>query len=279
MEIRNGKAWRVAAVAAAAALVAGTAVAGEQRDRSHCDTGCGWQVQASGPSSCGPNKQNTCIRYTLTGEGVPDHFAVYLSVDLEVVKTSPGARSVDLCSKGDPAVKAAPNCHEKLVRFNSASGPFWIEVKGPHQKATTTAIVKKGNAVCASAIDGIGSSPAPPQQTACVNNCGSFDPHQQRRATETFTFKGCRMTFRYNDDGSVPEEGGFSSCTLDESGQYCTESSETCQAKQGSIDELNLYGGPDEGNTKGAFGDGWLNTGENSCATRLIGGRYYTTCY
>lgn len=284
------RAWRFTALAAAAALVAAVpALADDDREhRGHpsCDSGCGWTIEASGPTFCGPNKQDTCIKYTLTGEGTPDHFGVYLSVDLDVVTTSPGAQVVDLCRSGDAAMKVAPNCHERLLRFDRAKGPFWVQVKGQHEKAPTTAVIKKGYQQCGKEIDGIGFTPAPPQQTACVNNCGNFDPHQQRKSVETFRFKGCQLTFSYGDDGSVED---FQTCTLDESGKFCVDSLRinssvdtapgVCQARTGLIGELNLYGGPTENNTKGAFGDGWLNTGDNSCATRLIGGRYYTVCY
>jgi hypothetical protein len=267
-----------ALVAVAALLVAAPVLAGDRdRDHSRCDTGCGWTVEASQPAFCGPNQQNTCINYTLSGgQGIPDHLGVYLPVELEVVSTAPGAKLVDLCGNGESAIKVLANCHERLLLFNVGKGPFWLQVKGRHQKALTTVVVKKGYAQCASLIDGIGSVEVP-EETACVNSCGNLNAHQQRKSVETFKFKGCQMSFTYGSDGSVQ---GFDACTLDESGSYCIEGpSDVCRIKTGNIGELDLIGGITEGNTEGAFGDGWINTGQNSCATRLVAGRYYTVCY
>jgi hypothetical protein len=207
-----------------------------------------------------------------------------------VVGSPVGSRLVDLCGTGDSAMKVQPNCHEKLLLFNNThSKSFQLTFDGHREKAETTVIVRKGDARCARPIDGVGALLPPPSdqtQTACVNYCSNPNPHQQRKDTEIFRFKGCQLTFKYADDGSVSD---FQVCTLNSDGN-CTETPllstnafqapATCKADSDTIDHLDLLGNIiGENNTKGAFGDGWLNTGDNSCATRLIGGRYYTVCY
>ena len=65
--------------------------------------------------------------------------------DAKVVGSPVGSRLIDLCVNGDSAMRAQPNCHEKLLLFNNAhSKSFQLKFDGHRGKAETTVIVKKG---------------------------------------------------------------------------------------------------------------------------------------
>jgi hypothetical protein len=123
--------------------------------------------------------------------------------------------------------------------------------------------VRKGGHVGGCQILGLGPEPtAPPVPASCVPSCGGFDENQSIRKVETFKFKGCEVTFEFDlATGAVLE--------FDVTGIGCTPF-------EGDVSELQILGPNFQ--EFGTFGDGWISSGENSCTTRLIGGRYYTVC-
>ena len=223
------------------------------------------------------NGANTCITYNVTGTTIPDHLGIFLRSEAVLLSASGSYSVTTACGKGDSVLGLGSNllCHERLIRFDNRAAKavtFTLKVQGKRLPIITTVATRKGSSQCANPIVGIGLE-APPAPESCVSSCGNFDPNQSVRKVETFKFKDCEATFEF-DTASGAVTNFFAAAAA--GAPVGTE----CNATQGPISNIFLSN-PDipEGNNNGVFGDGWLNSGNNSCSTRLVGGRYYTTCY
>ena len=247
---------------------------------SKCSSGCATVVTA-GPVAC-DGGANTCITYNVTGTTVPDHLGIFLRSEAVLLSATSGPQQAaysitTACGKGDYVLGLGSNllCHERLIRFDNRAAKavtFTLKVEGKRKPIITTVVARKGSSQCANPIVGIGLE-EPPAPDSCVSSCGSFAPNQSVRKVETFKFKDCEATFEF-DTATGAVTNFFA--TAVSGAPVGTE----CNASQGPIGDI-FVSNPNipEGNNNGVFGDGWLNSGNNSCSTRLIGGRYYTTCY
>jgi hypothetical protein len=272
--MRNRRTLTFLAAFAAAALVATTALAGDPSPSSYkkC-AGCGFSVDTDGPQPC-DNGASTCITYTVSG-GVPDHLGIFLRSEATLIDSSQPVNISSACGKGDNVLGLGSYllCHERLLRFDNRAAKsveFRLKVAGRREAIITTVTLRKGTTQCAFPIAGIGLEPPTPP-AACVNSCGNFDPHQSVLKTEIYRFESCMMEFHRSADGSVAEDGGFLTYPAPDAPQGTV-----CTPQEGPISDIVVSHVLDN---QGAFGDGWLNTGSNSCSTRMIGGRYYTTCW
>jgi hypothetical protein len=233
-----------------------------------CTIGCYQVTVTAGPSfvSCtSPSGQCTEIEYTVTG-GVPDHVAAVEGVGIQYVD-GPGNQWYQACG-GDPVTGLGENaCHEQAAKFNPTSSvqKFKIGLDGQRASGPTTVAIKKGSDVGECRILGIGLD-------------GVASLFQSTQKKETINFKGCAMTFtRDAATGAVlnvafdPSQSTKPSCSASGADPMacCSDLITT------NVDKVNLsVDGLDLG--FGQLGDGYLATGNNSCTTRIIGGRVYT---
>jgi hypothetical protein len=272
--MRNANTLSVLAVTAAAALLAAAPAMAhdpDPREYRRC-TVCGWTVQTTGVAPCDGDPDNTCITYTVTGAGVPDHLGVFLRAEAGLpLSTSPSSTTTNptTCSGDSVFGLGSPLlCHERVIHFSNRTAlatTFTLKVAGKRNPIVTTLVVKKGSSQCAYPIEGIGFE-VPPPPASCVNNCGNFSPKQSVRKTEKFNFEGCIMQFDYDADGSIPA-GGFTVYP-----DPTVNPAPVCTPTTGSISDIVVQTGA------GTFGDGWLSSGSDSCSTRMVGGTYYTVC-
>jgi hypothetical protein len=279
--MRNLKTTIAMAVLGATALLAARpALADDPDPRLYrkC-TVCGWTVQTTGVAPCDGDPGNTCITYTVTGTGVPDHLGVFLRAEAGIpLSTSPSSTTTNptTCSGDSVFGLGSPLlCHERLIHFSNRTAlatTFTLKVAGKRNPIITSVVVRKGYSQCAYPIEGIGLE-VPPPPASCVNNCGNFSPKQSVRKTEKFNFEGCIMQFDYDADGSVPA-GGFTVYP-----DPTVSPAPACTGSTGPISDILVQSSAVTGtNGLGTFGDGWLSSGSNSCSTRMVGGTYYTVC-
>jgi hypothetical protein len=278
--MRNRTTLSLLAGAALLAAVPAMASDPDPMTYSKCSSGCA-TVVTDGPVAC-DGGANTCITYNVSGTTTPDHLGLFLRSEAVVLSVTSGPQQASYnittaCGKGDSVLGLGSSllCHERLIRFDNRSAKavtFTLKVQGKRKPIITTVVARKGTTQCANPIVGIGLE-EPPAPASCVNSCGSFDPKQSVRKSEKFQFESCIMEFNYAADGSVALEGGFVAYPAPGApiGTVCTP-------KTGLIGEIFVSHVPETEN-KGMFGDGWLNTGDNSCSTRMIGGSYYTVCW
>jgi len=260
---------------AAAALLAMPAMAADPVPGKSCTTGNGWAVTTDGLIyDSGSN--TTTITYTIGTQGnTPDHVGTFVRWEAGAVQAS-GSSVVTAPCGGDSVIGIDPNalCHESIVRFNNQQSKvttFTVTVVGKRLPITTSVVVRKGNSQGSCRIVGFGLEDTTTTGD-CVHQCGAFDPNQSIRKIETFKFKGCEVSFEF--DTATGDVTDFSVAPVPGSGAVCTP-------KQGLISELLLNGGiisPGDPNENVTFGDGWISSGNDSCTTRLISGRYYTVC-
>jgi hypothetical protein len=271
----------VAAAATALALAAVPALAADPDPLAAQYKTCsaaGFTVTTAGPTACGANGVDTCISYAVSGGGTPDHAATFLRSEASVVSFS-GSASTATCGTNDSVMGLGANllCHEKLIHWNNQAtkaSSFTLRVAGKRKAALTSVAMRKGNSQGTCTMTGIGGEETTASAT-CVNSCGNFDPHQSVRKTEIFKFENCEMTFEF--DTTTGAVTYFDAQPIAGSGA-------SCEKKEGPIGDLLVNGGlilsnDPLGNDVVRFGDGWINSGSNSCSTRLIGGWYYTTCW
>ncbi len=272
---------------AAAAFAAMPAMAADTPPQQSCQAG-DYLVQAVGPTvgPCRAAPTTTCTRiaYSVSSSvsGSPDHLAVFLRAEAGVPTVTPAGvvwNHTDPCTTGDGALGLGGDllCHDRLIHINnqgvkSGAESFELEVPGKRLPITTTFVVKQGrSSQVACPIVGIGLEDTTATGN-CVHQCGAFDPNQSVRTVETFKFKGCEITFEF--DPTTGELFTFDAQPIAGSGANCTK-------KMGLISELFINGGlinPEDPNASMTFGDGWISSGNDSCATRLIAGRYCTVC-
>jgi len=218
------------------------------------------------PTSTNPSGQCTEIEYTVTDGGTPDHVAAVEGVGIQYV-TGPGNQFYAPC-KGDPVTDLGENsCHEQAAKFNpnSSANTFAIGLAGERKPGPTTVATRKGLLRLGQCtILGIGLE-------------GVASPDQTTQTTENINFKGCVVQFTRD-----PATGEVVKAQLltdfGDSGIACE--SPTLNIGDKTIDpkpvgEIEVFvAGKDLG--PGKFGDGFVSTGNDSCTTRVIGGKVYT---
>ena len=233
-----------------------------------------WTVTASGPTTNGGRTEITYTVKPLTAQQ-PDHIGV-LALDgpsLAVAGTT-GYQIAAACVGDSLTGLGKLACHERAIRVNPAPSQttFIVSQSGERKLVTTSFVVRNNKYLSACVIAGLGEEQGT-TSGSCVENCGGFHPFQSVRKIETFKFKGCEVTFEFNTEtGAV----------VDFFAQPVSNAPSTtvCEATEGLITDLIVDGGSIRiGQEQVQFGDGWINSGTGSCSTRLIGGRYYTTCY
>jgi hypothetical protein len=257
---------------AAAGLLAATAMAADPVPAKNCTTPNGWAVATDGLIYDSVSN-TTKITYNIGTTGsTPDHVGTFVRAEAGTVTTDPSASKTEPCG-GDSVIGIASNavCHERIVRFNNQankSTTFTLSVSGKRLPITTSVVVRKGNNQGACRIVGFGLEDTSAVGD-CVHQCGDFDGHQAVRTVETFKFKGCEVAFDFD-----PITGEVTQFDLvsQEPGVACYLTGPN------PINELTIDGVPLFGNNGVKFGDGWISSGEGSCSTRLIAGRYCTVC-
>ena len=196
---------------------------------------------------------------------------------LVTVNNTVSPNSVTLFPSGStfyPAVTGDPNTglgkyssHERAVKVKvNTDGTFWVLVKGNKQPLPTSIVQKRGLFCPIKSTQILGLGLDLPE--GCVSSCGNFAPSQTLTKTEIVKFKECEVEFtRSLVTGAVIGSEGTDLLSGD------------CVLRTGSVGELTVSGaGLPTGDNKVSFGDGFVSSGEESCNTRFIGGRYYTVC-
>lgn len=271
--MRTRMAFLSCTVVAMAALLAPTAATGS----SLC-SGYSWTVKVdSAPPDAAPGVKGACavndpanptcvsqgaftgIKYRITGSA-KDAVATLVTRDNTV--SGPGPNQVYAACDGEPVTGLGKSsCHEQAVRLKAfptnQNQYFWVVVSGQKKPIETSVAVMKNHCVASFPVPGLGLE--------------GPNPFQTTRKTETVTFKGCAVTFAldavtgavidaFNDPAnSSPAPGVTCSNLIVSDVQDLT---------------LNLAGVGDLG--AGKIGDGYISSGNNSCTTRIIGGRLYT---
>lgn len=275
--MRNRKAFLYLAVVASAGwLAAAPAMAADPVPALSCSAGS-WTISTAGLDyvSC-PAGTCTQVMYSVSGTGTPDHLATFVRAEAGPVTASGSFTQTAPCD-GDAVIGVGSNavCHERIVRFNNQStkaSAFSLSVDGRRKPIATSVVVKKGSSQAACRIVGFGLEDSAGGD-ACVSSCGSFNVNQTVTTAEIFKFKGCEVKFTFNlMTGQVTN---FSLVADTTPGGSCTINGAT----GGPVTDLFVSGGPLGGtDTDVTFGDGWISSGENSCSTRFVGGRYYSVC-
>lgn len=259
------------------AIMAASATAAMAADPlpTQCTTSDGlWAISTTGPTSTATGMK---VEYQVTAispnSGSPDHVATLAGTLDKTNVVFPTANQVYDPCVGDPvSLLGLFSCHEVAAKINSVNNVTApkVEVKGATPILTSVA-VKKGTRgkISSCAIVGLGHGPGA-SVDACVPNCGGFNVNQVVRTVETFKFKGCEIGFRFS-----ATTGEFTDFYLVDD----TSPNVSCAVSQGVVSDLFVSGGPLAGaNTDVTYGDGWISSGNDSCGTRLIAGRYCTVC-
>lgn len=215
-----------------------------------------------GPS-CERPGDATGIKYRNSGSPA-DHLATLVTANNDV-STATGNQTYGACS-GDPLTHLGKySCHEKAVKINpeNQTVAFWVvaqatgATKSQRLPILTSIAAKKGSCIKSVAITGLG-----------LDGPSTF---QTTTKTETVVFKGCAVTFELNPvTGEVINAFNDPSQSHPAPGVTC---SELITSDVGDL-SLNLAGVGDLGT--GKIGDGYISSGDNSCTTRITGGKVYT---
>ena len=267
--MRVSKVLFAVAVVAAVLVGAQAALALDPIPAKTCTTTNGWSVSTLGLVYV-EVMNTTMITYNITplAGSTPDHVGTFVRKEAGV-PTPSGSYNISTLCGGDSTfgIGSGAICHERIVRFNNQQtkgSEFTLTVAGRRRPIETSVIVKKGNSQGACAIEGFGLEDT--TSGLCVHQCGNFDEHQSIVKTEIFKFKGCEVRFDFDTTTGV---------VLD-----FQVVSGPCTATVGSVGDLTISGpGIDADSQLISFGDGWVGSGNDSCTTRLVSGKYYTVCY
>jgi hypothetical protein len=214
-----------------------------------------WRVSATGPlaTTCPGIAGGECveIQYSITplrGK-YPDHVAVIADHTVDVV-VSDSRNLFRACDGDNVTFIGIRDCSTRAVRMNKSSDThtFDLAARGAPNLVGKSIVVKKGSIIEECRIASFGP-------TTC-------DPKAQQTAKETFTFDDCVVEIEI--DPCTGEPG------------VATVVSGDCAIDTGPVESLQLV---INGTTQNVtVGDGWISSGENSCTTRLYGGKKYTTC-
>jgi hypothetical protein len=259
------------AIAAAAVLLAGTAVVRADRKGTSstsavtqpapvtsCRVGDFQFTVSSGPSfvPCeSPDGQCTVIEYQVT----PRPEAVYALEGKGVVFVSNEGTIFDPCV--GVGSFGSGSCHEQAVRTSPDDfGKFRITLEGV-RRASPTSVAISIDPLQACEILGIGLET-------------SRNPDETTLTTETVDFKGCVVEFTRDADTAEVVRARLTT----DSPAACTSpflgAGRTLIPQPVTELEVKLEDGTSLG--FGKFGDGYISTGEESCTTRVIGGKVYT---
>jgi hypothetical protein len=265
--MRNRRAFFPGAVAAAAVLLAGTAVMAQVPPSL---TTCTTQFQsatftvASGPTfvpceAPGGVTQCTEIEYQLVSGSFQPVYVLAGKGVVDVVPRGPDTLVADPCDGVDGFGEDA--CHQQAIRtLPDEDRTFKIIVAGERSPGpSSVGVDSEGVEACE--ILGIG-----------VEN--TRNPDQVTQTTETVDFKGCMVEF--TRDATTGEV--MRARLTEDSPEDCTspflDEGRILRPQPVADLEIRLRGGPTLG--KGKFGDGYISTGDESCTTRVIGGKLYT---
>jgi len=241
-----------------------------------CSTGLFQVSVSSGPNfvSCAatatnPSGRCTEIGYTvspLSSYAVPDQVTALEGIGIQYV-TGRGGQWYPPCVGDLVNFIGVRSCHEQAAKFNpnSSAKTFAIGLAGERKPGPTTVATRKGLLRLGQCtILGIGLE-------------GVASPDQTTQTTENINFKGCVVQFTRD-----PATGEVVKAQLltdfGDSGIACE--SPTLNIGDKTIDpkpvgEIEVFvAGKDLG--PGKFGDGFVSTGNDSCTTRVIGGKVYT---
>lgn len=230
--------------------------------------GVSWTVRvAQGPCAVYDTAQPSCqdpgpftgIQYEVTG---PTDYAATLVTRNNEVSAATGNTSYAACD-GDPVTGLGEDsCHEKAVSVNRLllPGRFWVVVDGQKSPIETSIVLKKGWCSQSFAVQGLGLE--------------GPNPFRLARRTETVNFKGCEVLFEIDPE---TDEVVSARLTPESLKAGCESPSQTSdgviEPMSADAAELSVNG---QSYGFGKWGDGYFSTGENSCTTRIIGGRLYS---
>lgn len=235
---------------------------------------------ASNPT-CKTNGEWTGIKYKTTGVSTSDLIATLVTVNNTVSPNQIRVFPVPSGSVFYPAGTVSggggdPNtglgkysAHEQAIKVKlSADGTFWVLVKGNKQPVQTSIAMKKSGLFCpVKTFQRLGLGLDVPE--GCVSTCGNFNPKQAVKNSQIFRWEGCEFMKM------------FDSTTGSFLGVQLTENSDpACRVDKGEfqgdgpqpVTDLQL------GGEAVTFADGDATTGDNSCYTTLVGGRYARVC-
>jgi hypothetical protein len=215
-------------------------------------------VSSTGSPACTGTGGWTGIKYKINKSGLTD-VATLVTANNSV----PGGTSIQPACKGDSKTRLGKNsCHEKAVKpvvFTVGSDRFfWVLVNGTKDPIDTTVAGKSGSKVYCSKLPGLGLD----------------TPAVAAPVTETLTHDACSVEFTLSSvtgavvSAKLTQESldiGCSSPSLGDGGAINAKAVEDL--------EITLEG---TSLGTGAFGNGYFQSGTNSCTTRIIGGRVYT---
>jgi hypothetical protein len=239
----------------AAATVATATTATEPPLTCTTNGGKNWRITATGPSTatCPTVAGGECTRmqYVVTplrGK-YPDHVAILADYSVEVV-VGDRRNCFGVCDGDNVTGIGIRDCSSQAVRLNKRAdtGTFDLNVKGQAGLIGKSIVVKKGSIIEECRIASLGPS--------------TCNPKAQQAAKETFTFDDCVVEIEL--DPCTGEPG------------VATVVSGDCAIDTGPVESLQIV---INGTTQNVtVGEGWISSGENSCTTRLFGGKKYTTC-
>jgi hypothetical protein len=233
-------------------------------------------VSSSTPSAClpaGTDGPFTAVRYSISGSHISNVATLVTVNNLGNISVVPSTGvSIAKPCFGDSSTNLGKNsCHEIAVRINpnASTWSFWVVVPGRKQSVPTSIAVKTGACTKAYLVPGLGF------------DTNAFALAQKK---ETINFKGCAYDFAYdsltndvvstdfNEDQSTKPLCGLS----DPPGSCCSQLISTTIDKLKLMLDADVCEVPpcDLGLPK--FGDGYVSSGEDSCTTRVIGGKLYS---
>jgi hypothetical protein len=200
---------------------------------------------------CGNEGEFTGIKYKLSGSQA-DHVYTLVTAN-NAVATPPGVQVFPVGAGCSSSVFLGKDSkHEQCVKVNPAGATreFWVVVAGKKKALQTTIAIKKGTCLKSVAIAGLGAD---------TNVFAAAVPK------EVVAFKECKVEFTKD-----PLTGEVASAAL------TADSPESCQFYETTVDQISVSV-PGAGNVGvPKFGEGYVSSGENSCITRIVGGRVYT---
>jgi hypothetical protein len=185
----------------------------------------------------------TGIQYLIGGDSY-SNVATLATEDVAVLVPPPN--KVEEPCDGDPVTGLGKrSCHEQAIRIHPVANTFWVVVDGGKLATETSVAVKKGNCIQSYRVAGLG--------------VGTDAP-----LTERVTHGACTVEFSLDRvTGTVL------------SAKLTDDSDESCSLLSDVVENLEIkLGGQSLGNAQ--FGTGTIQSGTESCTTRVVGGRVYS---
>jgi hypothetical protein len=199
----------------------------------------------------------TGIRYENFTSGDLNHVAVLVTANNDVLV--PSSTQVIKNCDGDPVTGLGKRaCHENAVKLNGVPrlGKVWVVVDGAIKTALPTTIATKptpnSNTVKCFSILGLGLDSAP--VAGVTETLSHRDP---------VTGKLCSVEFTLDSAGANVLAA-----------KLTPDSDPDCDLRVDKVEDVEITIGGQPHKLK--FGQGYLQSGLNSCTTRVIGGRVYS---